>query len=318
MRTRRTLTGLLTAAAIATFMLVWPTAPAGADVGECSAGWHSDTLASGLGMLENLESDGRGGFYVAGLGAGVLYHLDAQSKVTPVLAHLDSPAGLRLVGKHLYFLTGDQSSPNGTGTLQRFDTTSRTVTTVLKGLVQPNGLLLLPDGDLLITHLTAPTQPIGIDRYRPATGKFTSSWAKTETPNGLALSSDRRTVYTEDMLLSRIIRIPLDAPDKPSVVGEIRDGLFPGLDDMAATKSGTLFVAGDNSGSVYQFDPATGTSCTVAAGWFLPNSTPVPPRGPTSVRIARDGDRWALYITCSDGTLRRLRPPAGVDLTPVR
>jgi hypothetical protein len=34
------------------------------------------------------------------------------------------------------------------------------------------------------------------------------------------------------------------------------------------------------------------------------------------VRIDRDGNAWALYVTSMDGTLRRLRPPPGIDLTP--
>ncbi|MFE6925458.1 hypothetical protein ACFVAV_30900 [Nocardia sp. NPDC057663] len=304
-------------AATTAIVLAFPTPPASAAVGPCSVGWQAETLASGLGELENLEPDGAGGLYVTALTPGILYHIDAESAVTTLLTNLDNPAGIRLVGDHLYFLTGDQSSPNGEGTLQRFDVTDRTATTVLTGLVQPNGLLLLPDGDLLITHLTFPTQPIGISRYRTASGEFTPGWAKAQTPNGLALAPDLQTIYIDDMLASKIVRVSLNAPDTASAVGEIRDGLFPGLDDLEATSSGLVFVAGDNSGSVYQFDPITGASCTVAEGWLVPDSLPIPPRGPTSVRIARDVDGWALYVTCADGALRRLRPPSGVDLTPV-
>ncbi|MEV5831961.1 hypothetical protein [Nocardia sp. NPDC052112] len=314
--TRRTVAAAVTIATAA-IMSVLPLSPAGAGIGSCSIGWQADTLVSDLGGLENLEPDGAGGFYIAGLSTGVLYRVDAESNVTTVLTKLDNPAGLRLVGDYLYFLTGDQSSPNGTGTLQRLDVTDGAVTTVLNGLVQPNGLLLLPDGDMLITHLTAPTQPIGISRFRPTTGEFIASWANAQTPNGLALTPDLQAIYVDDMLASKIVRIPLSTPDTASVVGEIQDGLFPGLDDLVATRSGSVFVAGDNSGSVYQLDPITSASCTVAAGWLVPDSLPVPPRGPTSVRIARDGGGWALYATCMDGTLRRLRPPPSVDLTPV-
>ncbi|WP_227834211.1 NHL repeat-containing protein [Nocardia macrotermitis] len=65
------------------------------------------------------------------------------------------------------------------------------------------------------------------------------------------------------------------------------------------------------TGAIYRFDPATGRSCAIvtglSGGWT----------GPSSVRIAPDGNRWALYVTGFDGTLRRVRPPAGVNLKPV-
>lgn len=64
-------------------------------------------------------------------------------------------------------------------------------------------------------------------------------------------------------------------------------------------------------------DTVTGAACTIITGLikpapFLRN----PPDGATSVRIVRDGETWALYVTSMDGTLRRLRPPPGLDLTP--
>jgi hypothetical protein len=77
------------------------------------------------------------------------------------------------------------------------------------------------------------------------------------------------------------------------------------------TKAGDLFVAAHVEGTIYRFDPTTGASCAIASGlssgWT----------GPSSVRVGPDGNGWALYVTVFDGTLRRLRPPAGIDLTPV-
>lgn len=277
----------------------------------CSAGWESTTLATGLGVLENLETDGRDGFYVTGIGNGVIYHVDAAGHVETVLTNLDHPAGVRLVGNFLYFLTNNAVRPGPpTGTLQRLDTVTGATTTLLTDLNAPNGLLLLPDGDLLISDLPYFSPPGGISRYRPATGQFTPVWSTVAQPNGLALTPDHAAIYTENTFASQIIRIPLDAPSAPTVVARI-PGLIAGTDDMESTRAGTLFVAGNVSAAVHQVDPDTGTSCTIYTG-----SPGIPPQGFTSVRIAPDGEGWALYVTGFDGALRRLRPPPGTDLTP--
>ena len=286
------------------------TAPA-AHAESCSTGWKSTTLASGLGGLENLEADGHGGFYVSGIVSGNLYHIDGSGHAETLLSGLNYPAGLRLAGNSLYFLTGD--SPGGApGTLERYDVRTRTVTRLLDNLPAPNGLLLLPDGDLLFSNLTVP--PRGISRYRPSTGAFTPTWAPAVAPNGLALSADRRSVYTENDVTSEVLRIPLDAPDRSTVIGRL-PGVIVGADDMASTRDGHLYVAGDIVGSIFRMDTATGAVCSIADGLNAPGPR-MPPFGPTSVRIAPDGNGWALYVTSIDGTLRKMTPPTGVDLAP--
>lgn len=294
-----------------------PIAPAHAEAG-CAQGWQADIIAADLGGLENLEYDGAGGFYVTGIVEGELLHVDEDGTVTTILTGLDAPAGLRLSGDNLYFITGDGTTPQGGGTLRRLHLPTGEVTVLLPDLVQPNGLLLLPDGDLLISQLSIPWPPVGISRYRPATGEFTLAWSPVPRPNGLALTPDRAAVFTDDVATSHILRVPLDAPHNPTTVATVPDGLFPGLDDLDATASGLVFVAGDYSGSVYQIDTATGHRCTIATGWTTPRG-PLPERppiGPTSARIAPDGTSWALFVTSIDGILRRLRPPATIDLTP--
>lgn len=302
-----------------TALLGWgTTAPAQAGPPACGAGWQVDTLAADLGGLENLESDGRGGFYLSGIVRGELLHIDGNGTVTTLLTGLDHPAGLRLDGDTLYFVTGDGSTPSGGGTLSALDLPTGAVTVLVPDLVQPNGLLLLPDGDLLISQLSVPWPPVGISRYRPATGEFTLAWSPVPRPNGLALTADHQAVLTEDVATSQIVRVPLDAPDRPTVVASLADGLLPGLDDLDLTASGLAFVTGDYAGSVYQLDTTTGIWCTLATGWTTPQDLvpDPPPIGPTSARLARDGAGWSVYVTSIDGTLRRLRPPAPLDLTP--
>ncbi|MEU4412309.1 hypothetical protein [Nocardia salmonicida] len=150
--------------------------------------------------------------------------------------------------------------------------------------------------------------------------EFTLAWSPVARPNGLALAPDHLAVITEDVLTSQLLRVPLDAPDRPTPLATVNDGLLPALDDLDVTAAGLAFVTGDYSGSVYQVDPTTGAWCTLATGWTTPRGplpTP-PPIGPTSARLAPDSTTgaWSLYVTSIDGTLRRLRPPATLDLTP--
>lgn len=279
----------------------------------CSDGWTSETVVEGVGNLENLDSDGAGGFYVTGLLDGYLAHVAADGQFRKLVTELDHPAGVRVSGRSVYFLTGDGLA-EAPGTLQRYDIDSGAVEVLLTGLNGPNGLLLLPDGDLLFTTIGMRGIPTGIARYRPSTREHTETWSALPLSNGIALAPDGRSIFADDLTM-RIYRIPLDAPDERTVIaGAPRTlGMF---DDMEATRDGTLFVADHLHGAVFQVDTATGAACAIISGLIKPGPTRNPPDGATSVRIVRDGTAWALYVTSMDGTLRRLTPPAGIDLTP--
>ncbi|MEV0245511.1 SMP-30/gluconolactonase/LRE family protein [Nocardia sp. NPDC050712] len=286
---------------------------AGADPGTCSAGWEVGKVVSGIGNLENLDSDGVGGFYVTGILDGYLAHVDARGQVEKLVTGLKNPAGVRVDGKYVYFLTGDGFMEDP-GTLQRFDRETRTVTTLLTGLNGPNGLLLLPDGDLLFTNIGVNGVPSGISRYRPSTTEYTKTWANVPLSNGIALAPDGASIYTDNLTL-RIFQIPLDRPGEQKVVVGVPQ-LMGLLDDMEATRTGKLFVADHMQGAIYQVDTATGAACSIVTGLIKSGAERNPPDGATSVRIARDGDTWTLFATSMDGTLYRLRPPPGLDLTP--
>lgn len=279
-----------------------PAAPASGDIATGCGGWQVDTVVQGLEKLENLEPDGVGGFYLSGL-ESTLYHVDASGRVRTVLAHQGSGfGGLQLDGTTLYFAGLD-------GTFAEFDTTTGESTVLARQ--GGNGLLRLPGGDLLTTWVGTEGGPSqGITRYSHGTGAVQPNWASVPRAEGLALSPDRHAVYTDDLFSGEIYRVPLDAPSGWTVVGRL-PGIATGPDDLTMTKAGDVFVAAHLQGAIHRFDPNTGTSCVVASGlsggWT----------GPSSVRIGPDGDGWALYVTGFDGTLRRLRPPADIDLTPV-
>lgn len=289
---------------------------AAAAPGTCGDRWEIAKVVSGLGQLENLEPDGRGGFYLSGVERGVIYHVDGERHVTTVATGLDAPAGLRLVGSSLYFLTGDGAEANllqlPTGTLSRLDPATGHIEQLVRGLTAPNGLLALSGGDLLLTRVVILGPSTGITRYSPATGRLTPNWAPVPSANGLSFTPDRRAVYTDNASTGEIYRIPLDAPRAWTTTAARLDPVIAAPDDFQATIDGNIYLAANFAGTVYRLDPVTGTKCTIASGLLTPNYPP----GPTSVRIAPDGDRLALYVTASDGALYRLRPPRTTNLTP--
>ena len=69
---------------------------------------------------------------------------------------MTSPGGLRVRRGVLYFNTGDAAAngifdtPNGT--LERIDLRTSRHTVYAKGLIMPNGLVFLPNGDALTSR----------------------------------------------------------------------------------------------------------------------------------------------------------------------
>ncbi|MGY2028384.1 SMP-30/gluconolactonase/LRE family protein [Nocardia gipuzkoensis] len=303
------LTAVAVAAAVTTAL---PAARAETFPAMCSDGWEAGTVVEGVGNLENLDSDGQGGFYVTGLMDGYLAHVDRAGRMAKLVTDVHRPAGVRVAGRYVYFLTGDGLS-EPPGTLQRYDVETGAVGVLLTGLNGPNGLLLLPDGSLLFTTIGL-NGTNGISRYWPETNEYERDWSSLPPANGLALAADGESVYVDTMTM-QILRVRLDDPAHPTVVSGIPD-LVALPDDMEATRAGALFVADHVLGAVYRVDTTTGATCAIITGLIKPGPFRNPPDGATSVRIARDGDSWALFVTSMDGTLRRLRPPAGTDLTP--
>ncbi|MCA1007213.1 SMP-30/gluconolactonase/LRE family protein [Rhodococcus hoagii] len=267
---------------------------------ECG-GWQVETVVQGLEQLENLEADGDGGFYLSG--DTKLYHVDSAGEVRTVLDDLAAPGGLQLDGSQLTFLTRQD------GKLRELDTTTGQLSPPIS--FAGNGLLRLPDDDLLTTWVGTEGHPSrGLSRYLREAGAVAPNWSMVPRSEGLVLSPDHSAVYTDDLFTGQIIRAPLEHPDQWTVVATL-PGPLPGPDDLTMSRDGTLYVAAHIEGAVYRVDPDTGAACPIATGlsggWT----------GPSSVRIGPHDDGWALYATAFDGTMRRLAPPAGVDLAPV-
>lgn len=73
-------------------------------------------MMSGLGSLENLEFDWRGGLLLSAIDAKAIQRLTRDGKVTTLAAGVNAPGGQRLRGRILYFNTGDSAGSAALGT----------------------------------------------------------------------------------------------------------------------------------------------------------------------------------------------------------
>jgi sugar lactone lactonase YvrE len=271
------------------------------------APWQQKTLKSGLGSLENLEFDGSGGLLISASANNAIERLTPNGTLTTLVPNVNAPGGQRVIGRTLFFNTGDaaQSGLTNTpdGTLERFDLDSHARSTFASGLTMPNGLAVLPNGDFVVSRdLGSGTGITRIplnDPAHPQTG-----WAKLDDQNGMAVDPTGTFLYADQTftLDSAVYRIRISDPTDMKVVATLYDSGIPkGLDDLTIDSKGVLYVAANAAGQVIRLDPATGKHCTIVTGL----------QNPSSLKFGR-GPGWApshLYATGFDGTVRELIPP---------
>jgi sugar lactone lactonase YvrE len=279
---------------------------AGAAASDC-APWQQKTLKSGLGSLENLEFDGSGGLLIAASANNAIERLTPNGTLTTLVPNVNAPGGQRVIGRTLFFNTGDaaQSGLMNTpdGTLERFDLDSHARSTFASGLTMPNGLAVLPNGDFVVSRDlgsgTGITRIPLSDPAHPQTG-----WAKLDDQNGMAVDPTGTFLYADQTftLDSAVYRIRISDPTDMKAVATLYDSGIPkGLDDLTIDSKGVLYVAANAAGQVIRLDPATGKHCTIVTGL----------QNPSSLKFGR-GPGWApshLYATGFDGTVRELIPP---------
>jgi sugar lactone lactonase YvrE len=267
-------------------------APASTGNSECSS-WSVRTLISGQGWLENLAFDGRGSITVSALSQGRLLKLTRSHKLSTLLAPVVAPGGEIRRGHLLYFNTGDTVPIAPTGTVDRLDLRTGRHVTWARGLTMPNGLAVLPDGDVIVTGLA--TGVTRVPARDPTHPQF--NWAAVDGTNGIAVDYSGRWLYVDRTLSSdgEVDRILISHPGRVNVVGRLGAGVQP--DDMAIDRQGILYVAGFGTGKIYRLDPRTGSSCVIAGGLTQP----------TSVRFGGPG--WPsgdLFVTDASGHLSEL------------
>jgi sugar lactone lactonase YvrE len=285
---------------------------AGAASNECTP-WQQKTLKSGLGSLENLEFDGTGGLLISASGPGAIERLTPDGNVTTLVPNVNAPGGQRVVGRTLYFNTGDsaQSGLTGTadGTLERFDLDTHARSTFASGLTMPNGLAILPSGDFVVSRDIG--SGTGITRI-PANdpGHPQSNWAQLDDQNGMAVDPTGTWLYAVQTFTpdSAVWKFRISDPSDKSVVAALAAPTPKGLDDMTIDAAGILYIAANGTGEVIRLDPVSGQHCTIVTGL----------QNPSSLKFGR-GPGWAadhLYVTGFDGAVRELTPPAKSNPTP--
>jgi SMP-30/Gluconolactonase/LRE-like region len=279
---------------------VLPTATPAADKapGPC-APWRVKTLLKDQGWLENLAFDGRGGLTISALEQNRLLRLKPSGRLSTLLKPVHAPGGQVRRGRWLYFNTGDTPPLMPDGTIDRLDLRTGRRITWAKGLTMPNGLVLLPNGDAVVSRDIG--TGTGLTRIRARDPKHPQlNWAKIDDTNGMAVDPTGRWLYVARTFSpdGEIDRVKIAHPRTVQVVGRLGAGVIP--DDMTIDRRGILYVAGVQAGAIFRLDPKTRRSCKIATGLA----------GPTSVRFGGKG--WnpdALYATDSGGHLSLLRPP---------
>src|SRR5438874_1393532 len=238
-----------------------------ASAGAACRPWSVRTIASGLGVLENLTFDGRGSMLISASQSGAIERMTPDGRVTTLIPDVSYPGGLVMNGRTLFFNTGDspQSGVLGSsdGTIGTFNLDTRVRTTWSSGLVMPNGLALLPDGDAVVTRvkpvLGTPTGMTLIPAADPTHPRY--NWARLDDTNGLVLDPSGRWLYTDQTFTpdSAVYRIRVSDPSTPELVAHLATAAVPaplsgagsgqprGLDDMGFGPGGFLYIAANGA-----------------------------------------------------------------------
>jgi sugar lactone lactonase YvrE len=296
----------LAAFALAAFIAAVSTPRTAAGADAACTDWTPRTVASNLGSLENIEFDGTGGLLLSASGPQAIVRMTPDGQTTTLIPNVNAPGGQRVVGRTLYFNTGDsaQSGLMGTpdGTLDSFDLDTRTRTTIASGLTMPNGLAILPNGDFVVSRdIGTGTGITRIPHDDP--GHPQTNWAKLDDQNGMAVDPTGTFLYavqtfTQD---SAVYRIRISDPSDMTIVATLSDPAPKGLDDMTIDPEGILYVAANLTGEAIRVDPATGEHCVIAGGM----------QNTSALKFGR-GPGWrtdSLYVTGFDGVVRELTPP---------
>ncbi len=275
----------------------------------CSA-WRSSTVASGLGTLENLSFDRRGGLLVsAGTpgGSGEILRLTPSGRKRTVVPDVAGPGGHVVVGRRLYFTSGNGFVDGVTGELGRrtgrlnvVDLRTRAVRVVARNLVMPNGLVRLLDGSFLTSRDVG--LPGRTTRIHPD-GRQTIFAPSVTSTNGMAVDADRRRVYIVSTFnpTSTISVVDLDNHRaQPRVITLPGLGPANSADEIVLGRDGMLYVTLNVAGHLVRVDPDSGQRCTIATGLAFASSA--------RFGAGAGWDGRSLYVTSFSGTVTRLRP----------
>ncbi|MHC6211160.1 SMP-30/gluconolactonase/LRE family protein [Rhodococcus ruber] len=268
--------------------------------------WRVDVVASGLGILENLAFDGRGGLLASAstpAGGGSLLTLTPDGRADTVVAEVPAPGGIVVDEGTAFFTTGNGAVSGllgrTDGTLEAVDLGTGARRTVAAGLTMPNGLVRLPGGDFLVSRNLG--SPPGLTRV-PVDGRAPET-LRTDlgSVNGLAIEG--KTVYAATTFdpTTRIHALDADDLDGPArTLDPSGPGPLETADDLDVGPDGALYVPLNVAGRILRVDPVTGAGCTIATGVPF-----------VSAVAFGDGPGWdpdVLYTTGFDGSVHAVRP----------
>ncbi len=280
-----------------------------AEASSTCAPWSVSTVASGFGMLENLEFDGRGSMIVSEtspIGPGALRTVAPNGERGTLVSGVESPGGLVRDGDTLFFATGNSTAAGlldlRNGTIETIDLDSGARSTYASGLTMPNGLARSTTGDLFTTRNLGGGS--GLTRITTdgagSVGSVSTVRTDLGSANGIDISGGK--IYVANTFDPETTVTVLDEKDPAGPSSRIRvDGIGPLTmsDDLTVADDGTVYLAQNLAGRVLRIDPETGSSCVIATGVPLTSS------------VAFGGvgfDEKALYATSFDGTVRKMSP----------
>ncbi len=283
---------------------------ASAQAASACDGWTKTTLATGLGVLENLEPDRRGGLLLSSSSASAVLRLTPDGSSETFLADVDRPGGMRVRGSDLFVNTGDGATSAALdiadGTVLRVDLDTLDRATYTDGLVMPNGLVFDAAGNAYVSRSSGNGANITMipvaDPANPVT-----PWADVSDTNGLVISADGTTMFAATTFNqpADVLAIALDDPSDITVVASLAGVGSPapkGLDDLEIDADDVLYITANGSGEVLRLDPVTGDACVVADGIGNPSAIKF------GDGVGFPADR--LYVSAFDGSVTELTPPA--------
>jgi sugar lactone lactonase YvrE len=274
-------------------------------------GWTMTTLFSGLGTLEYLLPDGRGGLLISSSARNAVERL-TRAGVSSTVRALPAPGAMVIRGNQLYVTTGDgaQSGTLGTadGTIERIDLDTLQDVTYSSGLIMPNGLGFSIAGDAYTTRdLDNPNNPAQVTKVTASDPTHPNlHWANQGDTNGVRVDPTETWLYISTTFNqpANVYKVRLSNPSDIELVASLANtgSVVPkGLDDMTMDTNGILYIAANGSGEVLRLDPITGQSCVLASGL----------QNPSAVEFGGGAgwDSTHLFVSGFDGTVRELTPP---------
>jgi hypothetical protein len=285
-----------------------PAAPTAPTAGGCT-GWRLHTVVTGLGILESILPDGRGGMLLSSSTNNAVERLSRSGAVVTV-ADASSPGQLVRHGHRVFVPTGDAAESGALnrsdGTLELLNPKTGKMRPYARGLTMPNGLAIAANGNAFVTRdIGSGTGVTRIRARRPH--HVTTQWAAVSDTNGIAINRKRKMMYVDRTFTSNapILQIPLRHPGRFRQIGDLSElgaAVPKGLDDMITGPHGVLYLPGNSSGEVFSFDPATRHACLIASGLQNPSAI--------AVGTGHGWRKGALFVCGFDGTVRELDPPA--------